>query len=388
MTTEPTPPTMILCRRSGAFIGVVLCAALQTGLGCQQSSQQETVQSATTEAAGAKEPNVAATPAPPPPYQFDRSRLGLFSPLPNVMESPNNTITEAKTKLGRMLYYDERLSKNHDVSCNSCHDLLNYYGAENKAVSVGHKKQMGRRNAPSVYNAAGHFVQFWDGRSPTVEHQATQPLVNPLEMAANDKLLVRTLSSMPVYVKAFKEAFPGDKKPVTMTNFGIAIGAFERQLVTPSRWDKFLNGDDAALTDAEKRGLDKFIDTGCTACHNGPYLGGQLYQKAGLIKPWPSQKDQGRFEITKQDSDKMMFKVPTLRNVEKTPPYFSDGSVNDLHQAVAQMAEYQLGKKLSDADLNDIVFWLQTLTGTIPAELVQKPKLPPSGPTTPKPDAT
>ncbi len=229
-------------------VGLTACMILHTG--CQQKDE---VPPAAPQAASA-DANAAPAPAPakPKPYAFDRSRLEVFAPLPDVMQSPNNTITPQKTTLGRMLYYDARLSKNQDLSCDSCHSLQNYYGAEPRAVSLGHKKQMGRRNAPSTYNAAGHFVQFWDGRSPSVEHQATQPLVNPLEMAANDKLLVRTLTSMPQYVKAFKEAFPQDKKPVTTINFGIAIGAFERQLVTPSRWDKFLKGDDAALTDAEK----------------------------------------------------------------------------------------------------------------------------------------
>lgn len=329
----------------------------------------------------------AATPAPakPAPVTIDRASLALFAPLPAVMEDANNVITPEKTRLGQMLYFDKRLSKNQEISCDTCH-VLSDYGIKHDVVATGHKGALGRRNSPTVYNAAGQFAQFWDGRSPSVEHQATQPLVNPIEMASNDKLAVQTLKSMPDYVGLFKAAFPKDKDPVTAANIGKAIGAFERQLVTPSRWDKYLAGDDKALTDAEKAGFLLFNKTGCPACHMGPYLGGSMYQKAGLLNPWPNQKDQGRFEITKKDADKMMFKVPTLRNVTKTDPYFHDGSEKDLRAAVASMANMQLNKTLSDADVTSIVTWLGSLTGDLPQDLINEPVLPKSTAGTPKPN--
>ena len=206
----------------------------------------------------------------------------MFKPLPDAVESQKNPITEAKVNLGRMLYYEPRLSKNQDISCNTCHDLAKY-GVDGQPVSDGHKGQKGTRNAPTVYNAAGHFVQFWDGRAPDVEEQAKGPVMNPVEMAmSSDKAVVAVLKSMPEYVDAFKKAFPAEKDPVTFENTARAIGAFERRLMTPSRWDKFLKGDQAALSNAEKAGFNKFMEAGCQACHAGTYLGGEVYQKIGM----------------------------------------------------------------------------------------------------------
>ena len=178
--------------------------------------------------------------------------LKLFRPLPAVMDSPDNPVSDAKVKLGRMLYYEARLSAGHDISCNTCHSL-DAYGAETDPVSVGHKNQKGTRNAPTVYNAAGHFVQFWDGRAPDVEEQAKGPVLNPIEMAlTSDAAAVRVLASMPEYVALFRQAFPKDKQPISFNNMALAIAAFERGLVTPSRWDRFLAGDKSALNGAEK----------------------------------------------------------------------------------------------------------------------------------------
>ena len=224
----------------------------------------------------------AACTSRKPAVAVDSARLAIFKALPPVMDSAANPITEEKVALGRMLYYDPRLSKGQDVSCNSCHEL-NKYGVDNQPVSDGYKGQKGTRNAPTVYNAAGHFVQFWDGRAPTVEEQAKGPILNPVEMAMpNEKRALAVLDSMPEYVEAFQKAFPGEKHPVTFDNLAKAIGVFERKLVTVSRWDKFLGGDQAALTDAEKAGLNKFLDAGCQNCHNGIYLGGSMFQKLGL----------------------------------------------------------------------------------------------------------
>lgn len=326
-----------------------------------------------------------AAPDPKKSNDIDPDRLAMFGPLPVAVEVATNPTSDAKVALGRMLYYETRLSKNHDLSCNSCHDLA-AYGGDGKEVSPGHKAQKGTRNSPTVYNAAGHFVQFWDGRAATVEEQAKGPIVNPVEMASDEKRVIETLSSIPAYVEAFKKAFPDAKDAISLENVGKAIGSFERKLLTPAKWDKYLKGDKSALTDQEKAGFNAYVEAGCTACHTGPYLGGTVYQKAGLVKPWPNQKDQGRFDVTKADADKMMFKVPGLRNIEKTAPYFHDGSGKTLAEAVKVMASLQSGKELKDDEVKSIVAFLNTLTGDIPKDLIKAPELPKSTPKTPKPD--
>ncbi len=323
-----------------------------------------------------------------PGVAVDSARLQTFKVLPAVMEDPSNPITDQKIVLGRMLYFDPRLSKAQDVSCNTCHPL-GKYGAEAEPVSTGHKKQKGTRNAPTVYHAAGHVAQFWDGRAPTVEEQAKGPILNPVEMAMTDqKQVLAVLKSMPEYVQAFQQAFPGEKDAVTYDNLGKAIGAFERRLVTSARWDKFLAGDQTALTDAEKAGLNKFLEVGCQTCHNGVYLGGSMFQKLGAAKTWTDTKDLGRYAVTKQESDKMVFKVPSLRNIEKTAPYYHDGSVKTLDEAVSQMAEHQLGRDLSQEDVASIVTFLKSLTGELTADYIKEPVLPKSTPKTPKPATT
>ena len=322
----------------------------------------------------------------PAQVTVDPVKLQLFQPLPDEIASPANPITEAKVALGRMLYYETRLSKSQQISCNSCHELNNY-GADGQPTSDGHKGQRGDRNSPTVYNAAGHFVQFWDGRAADVEAQAKGPVLNPIEMAMrNEKEVVTVLKSMPEYVEGFQRAFPDEKDPVTYDNVARAIGAFERKLVTPSRWDKFLRGDKGALTAEEKTGFNTYMEAGCQACHAGAYLGGNLYQRLGLAKPWPDASDPGREKVTKNVADHLVFKVPSLRNVEKTAPYYHNGKVETLDQAVARMGEYQLGKNLSDIQAKSIVTYLKTLTGDIPVEYIKAPELPKSTAKTPKPD--
>ena len=328
----------------------------------------------------------AACTSRKPAVQVDSARLGIFKALPPVMDSAANPISDAKVALGRMLYFDARLSRGQDVSCNSCH-VLSHYGVDNQPVSDGYKGQKGTRNSPTVYNAAGHFVQFWDGRATNVEEQAKGPILNPVEMAMPDEKRVRAvIDSMPEYVEAFQKAFPGEKHPVTFDNLAKAIGAFERNLVTVSRWDKFLGGDQAALSDAEKAGLNKFLDVGCQTCHNGIYVGGSMFQKLGLAKPWDNVKDPGRFSVTKQETDRMVFKVPTLRNIEKTAPYYHDGSISTLDEAVRQMADHQLARTLSKEETDSIVAFLKALTGELPAEYIKEPALPKSTGKTPQPD--
>lgn len=316
-----------------------------------------------------------------------RTKLSLFGVLPEEFDSQKNPITPAKVDLGRQLYYDPRLSKGQDISCNSCH-ALSAYGVDKTPVSEGFEGQKGARNAPTVYNAAGKVAQFWEGRAGTVEEQASGPMMNPVEMAMpNAEYVVDVVRSIPGYREEFDKAFPDQKEPVTLQNITRAIGAFERKLTTPSPWDKFIAGDDEALDDAQLRGFLTFTDVGCAGCHNSALVGGRTFQKLGAAKEWHDKTDLGRFEITGKESDKMVFVVPTLRNVAQTAPYYHDGSVATLEEAVKKMGEYQLGEKLSDAQVDSIIAWLNTLTGEIPHEYIQKPELPPGGPNTPAPKA-
>ena len=299
---------------------------------------------------------------------------------------PTEGAEAAKVKLGQMLYHDKRLSKNHDISCNSCHDVNNY-GVDGKPTSPGHKGQLGGRNSPTVFNAYAHDKQFWDGRAADVEEQAKGPVLNPIEMAMpSEKAVLKVLKSMPEYKKAFKAAFPKERRPVTYQNFANAVGAFERQLATPARFDAFLGGDDSALSAAEQDGLATFMEAGCMACHAGPLLGGKGFQKLGVLKPWPNQKDQGRFEVTKEETDRMMFKVPSLRNIEKTGPYFHDGQTASLTEAIKMMGAHQLGRELSDEQAASIATFFASLTANPAAEYLAVPELPKSTKRTPKPD--
>lgn len=311
--------------------------------------------------------------------------LRRFEPLRAQLDSAANPITPAKVELGHMLFFDRRLSRQHDVSCSSCHDLKRY-GADQQRTSPGSRGGRGTRNTPTVYNAAGHFAQFWDGHANDVETQAAGPLLNPTEMALpSPEHGVRVLKSMPAYVTAFKEAFPEDADPVTFVNIGRALGAFERRLTTPARWDDYLRGKSEALSNREMEGLAVFANAGCMSCHMGELVGGSMYQKAGAVQAWPNQKDQGRYETTKQEADRMMFKVPSLRNVVETAPYFHDGSVPTLDLAVRMMGQHQLGMTLSDDDVSAIVAWLGSLTGKLPEQYLEAPKLPANTASTPRP---
>jgi cytochrome c peroxidase len=293
----------------------------------------------------------------------DTTWKAAFAPLPEVADSKENPITPEKVALGKKLYLDTRLSKDETLSCNSCHNLKTF-GVDNEPTSPGHKGQRGGRNSPTSFNAALHASQFWDGRAATVEKQALGPILNPIEMAMpSEAVVIERLKKDNSYPKEFAAAFPGEKDPISYANVGNAIGAFERTLITPSRFDQFLKGDDNALTPEEKKGAQAFVQTGCVACHNGATLGGMMFQKLGLVKPYPTT-DMGRFEVTKNEVDKMMFKVPSLRNVAKTGPYFHDGSVKTLDEAVSKMAEYQLGKQLTPEQVKEIVIFLNSLTAT------------------------
>jgi cytochrome c peroxidase len=306
-----------------------------------------------------------------------RKKTDPFGTLPDTFPSEDNPITEEKVKLGRMLYYDKRFSKDNSISCNSCH-MLDEYGVDRRPTSPGHDDTRGPRNSPTVYNAAGHISQFWDGRAADVEEQAKGPVLNPIEMGMPSKEKVNEqLTQIDGYPKLFKKAFPEQANPANFDNMAKAIGAFERKLTTPgSDWDKFLKGDDSAMTEKQLKGFLTFRETGCDTCHTGELVGGSMYQKLGLVKPWPDKEDLGRYEVTEKESDKMKFKVPSLRNVTETAPYYHDGSIESLEKAVRKMAVHQLGKELSDQQVEYIIAYLESLTGEIPSDYVEKPTLP------------
>lgn len=299
----------------------------------------------------------------------------VFGPLPDSAPASNYQVTPELVDLGRILFYDPRLSISQTMSCNNCHPLNNY-GVDNFVRSIGVNGKPVDRNTPTVYNAALHVSQFWDGRSPDVEDQATRPIVNAGEMGMlDDEMVYKTLNALPVYAKMFTDAFPGDPNPITLKNVGIAIGAFERGLLTPSRFDLYLKGDSTQLTAQEQRGMAKFIELRCATCHVGPTLGGLSYKRLGEYEPYETE-DLGRYNITGEDEDKYVFKVPSLRNVAKTAPYFHDGSIETLEQAVRIMVRHQLGKTVSDDEVADLVAFLESLTGELPLDYIAEPVLP------------
>lgn len=305
----------------------------------------------------------------------------LFGPLPASMPSPDNPITPEKVKLGRALFWEKRISVDGTVSCAGCHPV-GLYAADGLKKAIGNTCKENPRNAPTIFNAASQISEHWIGNRTSVEDQAKQALVGPPSFGMpNYESVEKILKGMKGYVAMFKEAFPNDKDPVTADNFAKAVGAFERTLMTPAPFDDFLQGNAAALTDQQKRGLKTFMDTGCPTCHFSPYLGGQLYQKFGLIEPYAKYTksetiDEGRFAITKNPAEKFFFKVPVLRNVADTPPYFHDGSVARLGNAITIMAKIQLAKDLTPEKADDVVSFLMSLTGRIPDAALIVPVLP------------
>jgi len=303
-----------------------------------------------------------------------KEKLNVFQPLPTV----SDTLNPELVNLGRHLYFDKRLSRKETISCNSCHNLDNY-GVDNKPTSPGDDSKLGERNSPTTYNAFIHVAQFWDGRASTVEEQAGMPILNPVEMnIPSEKFLMNKLSKIELYKNLFSAAFPKEKNPFTYSNLKKAIGAFERTLITPTRFDKYLQGDNNALTLDEKKGLMSFISTGCTTCHIGPGLGGNMFQKFGVhANYWEYTKsthiDEGKYKITKMEADKYVFKVSSLHNVEKTAPYFHDGSINELSEAVKIMGKIQLNVELPQAEVEKIVTFLKSLTAEIPEEMRKDP---------------
>jgi cytochrome c peroxidase len=305
----------------------------------------------------------------------------IFGPLPSSMPSPDNPITPAKVKLGNLLFWEPRISSDGAVSCAKCHPL-GLFAADGLKKAAGNHCKENPRNSPTILNAAAQISAHWIGNRTSVEDQARQALVGPPSFGMPSyESVEKILKSMPGYVTMFREAFPGDADPVTADNFSRAIGAFERTLMTLSPFDDFMNGKAEALNEQQKRGLRAFLDTGCMTCHYSPYLGGQMYQKFGVFQPyWNLTKsqpvDDGRFAVTKSDADKYVFKVPILRNVAYTPPYFHDGSVDRLENAVMIMAKIQLARDLTKEQTADITAFLGSLTGSLPEAAVKVPLLP------------
>ncbi len=296
--------------------------------------------------------------------------------------APAKITNPALVELGKKLYFDPRLSKSGFISCNSCHNL-SMGGTDNIKTSIGHNWQEGPINAPTVLNSSLNVAQFWDGRAADLKAQAGGPIANPGEMGFSHTLAVSMLQTIPGYVAEFKKAFGSDQ--VDIEKVTKAIAAFEETLVTPnSRFDKWLKGNKKALTKDELAGYQLFKETGCVACHNGPAVGGNSFQKMGQVEAYKaSSPAEGRSAVTGKDADRFNFKVPTLRNVEMTYPYFHDGAANTLPEAVDTMARIQLGKKFTADENAKVVAFLKTLTGDQPN--FKMPILPPSSDATPRP---
>lgn len=288
--------------------------------------------------------------------------LSVLAVLPDRMPGAEKD-TPARIELGRKLFFDKQLSENKTQSCNTCHDVENGKGGvDNEATSPGAFNKRGDRNSPTVLNAGFHFAQFWDGRANTLEDQAKGPILNPVEMAMpSEAVVIDRLTKDKDYPALFAKAFPGTQPAINYDHVAQAIAAFERTLITRDRFDDFLKGDNRALTAKEIKGLELFLEVGCTTCHNSPLLGGRMYQKVGLVNPYET-KDQGRFAVTKDEDDMQKFKVPSLRNIALTYPYFHDGKIANLETAVTRMGWLQLGKEMTKDEVDVLVAFLQSLT--------------------------
>lgn len=312
----------------------------------------------------------------------------VFKPIPSTVPAvKNNAVTHEKIELGKMLFFDPRLSASQIISCNTCHNLSTG-GVDAGPTSIGHAWQKGPRRAPTVFNAVFNIAQFWDGRAEDLKAQAKGPIQASVEMNATPDLVERILNSMPGYVEAFKKAFPQEASPVTFDNVAKALEAFEATLITPgSHFDQFLEGDANALNAQQKQGLKLFMDKGCSVCHNGINVGGRGYFPFGVVeKPGADilpRNDRGRFAVTKTASDDYVFRAGPLRNVALRAPYFHSGQVWSLKQAVGIMGASQLGQKLTEPEEDSIVAFLESLTGEQPR--VDVPILPVRTDTTPLP---
>ena len=379
-------------------LALAVSAAL-TACGEKTVQTTETPQAASAASAADTAASTAAVLAPQNSADISAEDKALleraqatFKPLPDLAEMQKiRPFTEEQVKLGQQLWYETRLSKGNTVSCNSCHNLATA-GMDNMPTSAGHKSQFGARNSPTALNAALLGSQFWDGRAADVEEQADGPLLNPVEMAnATEADAAAKIAGIPEYQEKFKAAFPEDGA-VSFKNITAALGAFERTLLTPTRWDDYLKGNVSALSEQERKGVRAFMDNGCMSCHSGVNLGGTMFQKFGLVDGpyWKHiddpKHDKGRADVTKKAEDEFFFRVPGLRNVERTYPYFHNGSVWELDKAVNIMAKAQLGKTLAPEDTENIVAFLKALSGNVPESARTMPELPVSHDVKSQPD--
>jgi cytochrome c peroxidase len=311
--------------------------------------------------------------------------------LPAVAPAPaDNPTTPEKVELGRMLFMDPRFSSTGTVSCNSCHNVM-LGGEDNRAVSMGVHGKTGGRSSPTVWNAAFSSSQFWDGRAATLEDQAKGPVVNPVEMGMSEvEEAMDRVRDIPGYRPYFEQAFPGDSDPMTVDNAAKAVAAYERTLITPgSAYDRYVEGDREALTAQQVRGMQAFDSVGCTSCHSGAAFSGPAmgpgtgffmkfptFTDNDYVKQYDFTADGGRFQVTGKEADRDLYKVPTLRNIAMTAPYFHNGAVKTLDEAVRVMAKTQLNRDLSDAETADIVAFLGALGGPFPQQPM--PQLPPT----------
>ena len=383
-------------RNTRLLLSLAVLSAL-AACGGQESKEQKPASAPTKASAVQTTPDAASAAsaasqaavdsnASPEDQELLKRAQGIFKPLPSAEEMQKlRPFTEEQVKLGHQLWYEPRLSKGNTVSCNSCHNLATA-GVDNLPTSQGHKGQFGGRNSPTALNAALLGMQFWDGRAADVEEQAGGPLVNPVEMANDSQeAAAAKIAKIPEYQELFKTAFPEDGA-VSFKNITTALGAFERTLLTPTRWDEYLKGNVSALSEQERKGVRAFMDNGCIACHSGVNLGGTTFQKFGLVEGpyWKfiedPKHDKGRADVTKKAEDEFFFRVPGLRNVAKTYPYFHNGSVWELDKAVTIMGKAQLGKDLTPEETENIVAFLKTLSGSVSESARTVPELPLSAP--------
>ena len=307
----------------------------------------------------------------------------LFKKLPADFADAQHPITPERVKLGKALFFDPRWSIDRNISCATCHNPALYF-ADGLSKSIGVKSKQHPRNAPTVLNMAGHISAHWRGDRKDVEDQAIGAAVGAFSTGHTDHAAwIAQIAAIDGYTAMFQRAFPNEAKPITPANLGLAIGAYERTLVTPAPFDDYLDGDISALTPHAHAGLRAFINVGCVACHDGAGIGGGTYRKFGLHEDyWKAtgsrEIDKGRFDVTKSEADLYVFKVPSLRNVAVTAPYFHDGSVATLADAVRIMARLQLAAALGDAETSDIVAFLESLTGKLPDGFATVPVLPPA----------
>jgi cytochrome c peroxidase len=308
----------------------------------------------------------------------------LFAPLPTHAGSAEHPVSPQRVALGRLLFFEPRVSLDGTASCARCHQPA-LYGTDALPKSIGAAGRVNARNAPTVLNSALQFSEHWLGDRTDVEDQARRALIGPASFGNPDfAAAMNKLRAIPGYAARFRDAFPGEAAPITPENWAAAIGAYERTLMTPAPFDAYLKGDAEALTPAARAGLARFIDTGCAGCHNGVGVGGGSFQKFGVMEDyWKATGsepiDPGRFAVTGQAADRYVFKVPSLRNVAMTAPYFHDGSVATLPEAVRIMARVQLGRTLPEAEVQALVAFLESLTGPLPGDFVNAPILPAAG---------